>query len=210
MPDVWERKKKESDPAWAAFVLYRDMGEDRTLAEVGRRSGKSAPLMEMWSAKHDWVARCHAYDNHFDQLMIKQREKRWLKSREKVINLGEGMRTVAGMGVKRLVRVNESGESVLLRDLEPSEIVALASNGVKIENEGYGKATETAPQINIDARRVQNVQVNINNLDGPDYKEILALERELGFVRKLKPPDGGNGVGGNGAGGNGAGGNGKH
>lgn len=48
---------KESTKAFAAFCAYRDMGEERTLAAVGKALGKSATLMEGWSAKHKWVAR---------------------------------------------------------------------------------------------------------------------------------------------------------
>ena len=33
---VWEQQPKESDPAYAAFSIYRDMGKNRTVAAVVR------------------------------------------------------------------------------------------------------------------------------------------------------------------------------
>lgn len=37
---VWEQQPKESDPAYAAFSIYRDMGKNRTVAAVVRSAAR--------------------------------------------------------------------------------------------------------------------------------------------------------------------------
>ncbi|MFF1957972.1 hypothetical protein ACFVWX_13400 [Streptomyces sp. NPDC058220] len=62
--DPWVRQPGESDPAYEAFAVYRDMGSDRGLIETGHTVGKSRALMTRWSAAHGWVERCRSYDQH--------------------------------------------------------------------------------------------------------------------------------------------------
>ncbi|MFJ9029803.1 hypothetical protein ACIRQP_14970 [Streptomyces sp. NPDC102274] len=58
------RQDAESDPAYEAFAVYRDMGSARTLGETGQTVGKSLGLMKNWSFTHGWVERARAYDQH--------------------------------------------------------------------------------------------------------------------------------------------------
>jgi hypothetical protein len=57
----FEQLPKESAKAFAAFSLYLNMGPERSMAEVGKRLGKSEGLIERWSAKYDWGARVQAH-----------------------------------------------------------------------------------------------------------------------------------------------------
>jgi hypothetical protein len=68
----WERLVKESAPAFAAFVRYRDMGPDRSLARVARELGKSTTIVERWSARDHWVARVAAWEVEQDRLWREQ------------------------------------------------------------------------------------------------------------------------------------------
>ncbi len=68
MAAPWERKDKESDPAWQAFVLYRDMGPARSCDKVAKALGKSNTLIERWCTWHSWVERSTAWDSHQDRV----------------------------------------------------------------------------------------------------------------------------------------------
>jgi hypothetical protein len=61
MPMMFEQQPRESAKAFAAFRAYLELGPQRSLAAVGRKLGKSAGLMERWSAKYEWPARVQAY-----------------------------------------------------------------------------------------------------------------------------------------------------
>jgi len=52
----------ESAKAFAAFVVYRDMGEERSLEKVAQELGKSVSLLQRWSSQHEWVTRVLAWD----------------------------------------------------------------------------------------------------------------------------------------------------
>ncbi|MCL7377469.1 hypothetical protein [Streptomyces sp. 35G-GA-8] len=62
--DPWVRQGNESDPAYEAFTVYRDMGSSRSLAASAETIGKSVVLLKQWSARHGWVERCRSYDQH--------------------------------------------------------------------------------------------------------------------------------------------------
>jgi hypothetical protein len=67
----FEQQPKESAKAFAAFSLYLSLGAERSLAEVGRRLGKSVGLVERWSRKFDWPGRVQAHATH---LAVVERE----------------------------------------------------------------------------------------------------------------------------------------
>jgi hypothetical protein len=68
MTEHWERQDNDTDKSFEAFVAYRDMGADRSLAKVGEQLGKSTELIERWSSKDKWVARVNAWDIEQDRL----------------------------------------------------------------------------------------------------------------------------------------------
>ncbi len=50
----------EGAKPYAAFQMYLDMGETRTLAKVAKKCHKSATIMGRWSSKYKWKERVHA------------------------------------------------------------------------------------------------------------------------------------------------------
>lgn len=86
---VWEQQPRESAKAYDAFLLYRDLGAERSLAAVGQRLGKSKAICERWSARWSWVRRCAAYDTHLVRLADEARGRaleeeavKWARRRE--------------------------------------------------------------------------------------------------------------------------------
>lgn len=62
----WVQRPNETDVAFEAFRIYRDMGAARSTRVVAQTLGKSAQLITRWSSTHNWVERCRAYDTHRD------------------------------------------------------------------------------------------------------------------------------------------------
>lgn len=91
----WERLPAETARAYAAFVVYRDLGPGRSLAVaygawrrangVAGDAAKAAGYWQEWSSTHGWVARAAAYDAHLDaekralraQLMLQLEQRRF-------------------------------------------------------------------------------------------------------------------------------------
>lgn len=76
-PLPWERQPDESSKAFAAFVVYRDLGPSkRSLDAVGRRladapvkrkRGAHGTILD-WSARYLWVNRASAWDAEQDRI----------------------------------------------------------------------------------------------------------------------------------------------
>lgn len=63
----WERQKGESARAFEAFLVYLQMGPDRSIQAVSHKLAKSIPLIKRWSSENNWVERCRAWDNYLQQ-----------------------------------------------------------------------------------------------------------------------------------------------
>lgn len=86
MADPWLQQPGEGDTAFAAFVIYRDLGPGRTLDAAyrahaglsGAQEGtKRAPGgWKRWYSQHNWRARAEAYDNRVQREVIAARTER--------------------------------------------------------------------------------------------------------------------------------------
>ena len=67
---AWERQPGESGPAFAAFVVYRDLGPYRSLDKAYKTqkpdADKFSGQWSLWSAEHKWLERALAYDSYCD------------------------------------------------------------------------------------------------------------------------------------------------
>jgi hypothetical protein len=73
-PETWDRQPGESEEAYRAFCVFRDMGPDRELigayrstkgtAEGPSRARNTPGRWKTWLADHDWRRRALAWDNH--------------------------------------------------------------------------------------------------------------------------------------------------
>ena len=63
----WERQKGESARAFEAFLVYLQMGPERSIRAVAQKLSKSYTLAGRWSSTYHWVERCRAWDNYLQQ-----------------------------------------------------------------------------------------------------------------------------------------------
>jgi hypothetical protein len=66
--EPWERQQGETAKAYEAFVIYRDMGLERSLAKVGRRLGISTKYIERLSKRWRWRERTRAFDGRIERV----------------------------------------------------------------------------------------------------------------------------------------------
>jgi len=93
-PEPWERQKGETDPAFEAFALYRNMGVERSTLSVSIELSKSHGLVKKWGTKQNWVSRAAAFDDHLDKIWIKEKQKRHLAEAKKQIRVANDLREV--------------------------------------------------------------------------------------------------------------------
>lgn len=81
LPDLWRQQPKETDVAYGAFVIYRDLKPtERSASRVRSEYGRSERLIERWRSTWFWVERARAYDAHLDE----QHRKELLLERAKM------------------------------------------------------------------------------------------------------------------------------
>ena len=63
----WDRQKGESARAFEAFLVYLQMGPERSVRAVAQKLSKSYKLAGRWSSTSHGVERCRAWDNYLQQ-----------------------------------------------------------------------------------------------------------------------------------------------
>lgn len=72
---AWERQSGESEKAFEAFALYRDMGAERTLQAVADELQKSYTLIRRWKTTWKWKDRVIEFDNDKERQAKREAEK---------------------------------------------------------------------------------------------------------------------------------------
>jgi hypothetical protein len=65
-PLPFEQQPAETAKAYAAFVMYRDLGPERSLQETAHKLAKNLTTIKQWSTLHNWVDRARSYDAALD------------------------------------------------------------------------------------------------------------------------------------------------
>jgi len=83
-PESWERMPRESAPAYAAFLAYRDMGAERSFVAAARLAGRHESLVRRWAARHDWRHRAWLWDLQHarqEEAVVRQQREGALRER---------------------------------------------------------------------------------------------------------------------------------
>lgn len=64
---IYDRQPNESAKAFAAFSIYLNLTEARSITAVAKQVNKSRTLIGRWSGVHKWQERCRAWDSDVEQ-----------------------------------------------------------------------------------------------------------------------------------------------
>jgi len=133
---IWERQPDETDKAWHAFLLYRELpGRERTYEEVTRRLQKRpgyGKVLAEWAAKHGWRQRVNEYERH--QLQEQQRIKleEYARTQREMMLVATSMWKLAAKDLMRWhKKIDKAKEDEPV--LSPSDARALADAGMKLQ-----------------------------------------------------------------------------
>ena len=121
----WERQKGESPQAFAAFLIYLELGPKRSLHMVGQQLGKSRGLMERWSSANHWVERCRAWDNHLQQEARRAAVAEVRQMNKRHANMAQQMQKAAMKALK------EMGSNMV----NPKNIAAIVKLATELERQ---------------------------------------------------------------------------
>lgn len=135
MGEAWERCPGESTKAYKYFCIYRDLGPERTVEAVRKKSKKHPSYryqLEDWCSRYQWVKRCAEYDDYLEKMLR-------LKNEEKIKRMHRRHIRQAILFQKKLV---ERLKHLDPGDLTPSDIAKWFDIAVKIERLSMGESTE--------------------------------------------------------------------
>ncbi len=101
-PKPWERQPGEGEKPFAAFVVYRDMEEKRSLKAVADELHKSYTLIRRWNDNWNWQERARAFDNDLQKQQYAEAKKASRKMATRHIDIALQMQVKALQALKNL------------------------------------------------------------------------------------------------------------
>lgn len=153
----WERQPGEGTKAFAAFVIYRDLGRDRSLVKVadelrrrkeergekgGGRPGSIPTRLSTMSSQWRWVARSAAWDEEEDRLRLKARVKAVEEMAERQATYGMLMQQVGVLKLQKLREAVQEDDSAVSGPLA----VKMVEAGSRVERLARGEPSEIVGQ----------------------------------------------------------------
>lgn len=166
----WERQKGESQPAYEAFVTYRDM-PNRALSKTARALGKSGKIVERWTKRWGWHERIRAWDNEVD------RRKREVMFEEiEAMNRRHAQEAMV-LQQKAVERLRELDPG----DLGTGQVLSYMIEAAKMERAARGVADRVVQELSgPDGKPVQvESGVDLSRLSEEELRALAAIRRRL-------------------------------
>lgn len=124
----WERQEGESEKAFEAFVIYRDLGQERTISAVVKRLKKSRNLIDRWKDKFNWIERVRLYDNELEK-------RAFAKAVKERKNMSERHIKIAMQLQKKAL---EALQILDIDDMKAKDIINMVDTAAKLERISRG------------------------------------------------------------------------
>lgn len=135
---------RESPQALNCFVLYRDMGPQRSLESLHQAYSDATPSvrqLKTWSAAHAWQERVRAHDQAIAAEAAERAKAERLAEMERLRRVRLGIAsTEQAIALKWLQKVVQDDQRIA--GLKAAEIVALARGAQDTQRLEYGEATD--------------------------------------------------------------------
>ena len=183
---TWGQLSTESEPAWLAFVAYRNAGVTRSLKKTARAIGKAKRGIETWSSKHNWQDRVAAWDLEQQDLHRDARVQAISDAEERHGKLARALlgRVAAELGAQVKGRCESCGRSPT--KLTAGQVATALKAGVEVERLALGQSTAGASVVSqTNTTNVVSTTTALVLLRDP-VSQRLASEL-LGRMRALDP-----------------------
>lgn len=152
MPQPWERQDGEGEKAYAAFLVYLNIGLGRTILEAYRRHKgdpdvpRASGIFSNWARKFRWADRAASWDRNLVVRRLEGAEQAsrrsgvvWAERREseaeKALELGrrlmERAEALARFPIHRQETAGEGGRTTIVEPLDASTLARASIVGVR-------------------------------------------------------------------------------
>src|SRR5690242_6023380 len=164
MAEIWEQQPGESDKAFAAFLIFREMQLPRSATGAYRiyRKDPSIKLLpgnwQEWSRKWKWGERATAFDKRLDQVRTSVAEKvieemterRYREIEISALNVVKETAALAHVSIKDVMDWDEEGNVTVKSSKEIPDHVAAAIQKIQVTHDKEGNkkvSVEMHPKV---------------------------------------------------------------
>lgn len=168
---AYERQPGESESAWRAFIVYRDLGQDRSLKKTAEAMGRKpgyVKFLEDCSSKYKWHGRVFEWDRVVDDARREQVLSEVLKMRERHVRLAVALLNLSGVELDKWVEFAKEAANKKSRMLSVQDIARLIEVGTRLERMSRGEA-----ECVVEARQVTG------DLERRSMRDVMQSDRVL-------------------------------
>lgn len=176
---VWDKPyrakgKKESTKAFESFIIYRDMGVNRSLHKLAEKTNMAYSAVAVWSSKYKWTDRINAMNQYKIQENNKRNQEIQRKEIDRINERLNNRSKLANVLINVLINNADNYNDTELDIKEFSSMLNLVS---KIEN------------MNIaDLENIKNLEQLLSD-NGVDTSEINALVNNFNVLLSANNSD---------------------
>lgn len=142
--ELWDMQPVDTEKAFNAFCVYRDMGSRRTLqlvaASLGKRPAYETQL-QVWSRENHWVQRTSAWDAYQDKVktdaILEAKRKAASDMVERHLSIAEQIQSLASVELMRWIhrlKVDVPNPDLTRKPgLRPGTLQMLLDYAIKLE-----------------------------------------------------------------------------
>lgn len=181
---MYERQPNESDKAWAGFVAYRDLGEDRTIPKTAQALGKGPKyesILSQWCRKFGWRQRIIARDRDHDMEVRKAAVEDSSKAHREMLLVAMSMWKLAAKDLMRWHNKIEKAPKDQPQ-LSARDVQALADAGMKLHRLLMGEPDAIAEhrhEVTVEEERM-SLRALLNDKEALKAMDLIAEKMEGG------------------------------
>lgn len=169
-PKPWERQPDETPKPFEAFCIYRDLGVNRSIAQVAAKLSKSEQLMKRWSSANNWVERAAAWDDE------QERIERVAAEKERIKAIKSMRKRHASIATAMLIKASQALQELPADEVKASDISRMVDVASKLERISRGDVGDVVEERN-GGDAISPVQIYIpDNNRGRDKDTFDDLE----------------------------------
>ena len=180
---AWMRLPEESDEAWHAFIVFRDMEPEERDFDLLADAHPEVDFdkLEGWIVQHDWDSRIAAWDESY----IARRAYKARKAAEKMKNahasVASGLVALAAKEVTSLMAAQKVKMPLFPADFQRmvGATIALAETGVKLERLSREMATEVTEARNKSEIDIEAGAENLERLSDDDLIKLREIHAKV-------------------------------
>ncbi len=129
---IWLRQAGEGEKAYEAFRCFLELGDERTVAAVGRILGKHRSHIDGWRSKFNWRERATAYDNHLTEAAANKARREIVARYE---NIGQNADELLNLGMSAVKKAKKITPRMGLDAIALGLRLAEANRALYVPNE---------------------------------------------------------------------------